>query len=116
MTFYIQSKYVQSLNLLRKAHAMSSSSDSHTVQVRMPKRLWERFNHACRSVDTTASESIREYVRAVVREHSVEEGLRLDAKEEQTRAAYTGLSPQNVAQENYQRANRDSKALWHPNK
>ncbi len=95
---------------------MSATSDSHTVQVRMPKRLWERFNHACRSVDTTASESIREYVRAVVREHSAEEGLRLDAKEEQTRTAFTGHSPQDVAQQNYQRASRDSKALWQPDK
>lgn len=39
------------------------TQDTHTMQVRMPKRLWLRFQAACRNNDTNPSEAVREFVR-----------------------------------------------------
>ena len=46
----------------------SATKDTHIMQVRVPKPLWERFTAACHRSNATPSESIREFMRSMVRE------------------------------------------------
>ncbi len=90
-------------------------SDSHTMQIRVPKRLWERFKHVCNEVDTTPSESIREFMRAVTRE-SVEHKSAMDHIDTEIREAYVGPNTGAVASQIMNTNRRNAKALWHPDR
>ena len=97
-----------------------SQDDSHTMQIRVPRRLWDRFRSTCTHHDATPSEVIREFMRAIVREEQ-EVSDALSQVEAHTRDEFTPLpdqpttkSPTDHARSQHTRMTEDSRALWQP--
>lgn len=85
----------------------TSTPDTHILQVRVPKVLWERFSHVCRYNNASNSEVIREFLRAMVKEHR---DLMATLKGSQTTAAAS--SPAELAKEQHDGLRASSDELW----
>ena len=92
----------------------SPSKDSHIMQVRVPKPLWERFTKACHRANATPSESIREFMRSLGREESeVIEALNSAEKAllDGSRSA-DKASPTNIGREQWQKLRTGAIEEW----
>jgi metal-responsive CopG/Arc/MetJ family transcriptional regulator len=83
--------------------------DTHTMQCRLPKKLWERFRSACQANDTNPSEAVREFMRMFVRQEAEVRGL-VDQAEEEYQSRFA--SPSVIAQSLHKEKHMDSKVLW----
>ena len=50
------------------ADQRDNESKTHIMQIRIPHRLWKKFQDLCSQSDATPSEVVREMIRSVVRE------------------------------------------------
>tara|TARA_R100000808_G_C2149817_1_gene158360 strand:- start:1294 stop:1578 length:285 start_codon:yes stop_codon:yes gene_type:complete len=53
---------------MSEADQRDNESKTHIMQVRIPHRLWKKFQDLCAQSDATPSEVVREMIRSVVRE------------------------------------------------
>jgi hypothetical protein len=72
--------------------ATNGEVKGHTIQVRVPMRLWQKFRAACRRNDSTPSEVLRDMMRTMVKE---EPDVRraLDRMEQEVRASLGTSGP-----------------------
>ena len=89
----------------------NGETKGHTLQVRVPLRLWHKFRAACRRNDATPSEVLRDMMRTMVREEADIRRV-LDRMEKEVRDSLTGSDPAKVARKKLHELKEGSEHLW----
>jgi len=84
---------------------------NHIMQIRVDMPLWKRFRAVCLRNDTTPSEMVREFMRAMVREEqTIAAGL--DAAEEDLKKQISYTDVGKVAKKTHRHVKDASEEMW----
>ena len=88
-----------------KADQRDNETKTHIMQIRIPHRLWKKFQGLCSQSDATPSEVVREMIRSVVRESRNLDDM-LEEREQEIRSRIK--SPSEIALDTAKNLKSDS--------